>query len=74
MGEMLILGPSGDTKITWNPENENEVEAAANQFNELMGKGFLAFTVTKVGRKGIQIKKFQPKAGKMILVPPIAGG
>ena len=74
MGELRILGKEGDTKVIWDPKNDDEVEAAEEQFDSLVDKGFLAFKVKKDGSKGTQIKEFDPKAGKIILVPKIVGG
>ena len=74
MGELRILGTKGDTKVIWDSENEDEVEAAEEQFDSLIEKGFLAFKVKKDGKKGTQIKKFDPEAGKIILTPPVVGG
>ena len=74
MGEMRILGSEGDLKVIWDSDNEDEVEAAREQFETLTGKGYLAFRVKKDGKKGVQTKKFDPDAEKLILAPPIAGG
>ena len=74
MGELRVMDLSGDTKVIWDPENEDEVEAAEAQFDTLMDKGFLAFEVGKNGRKGKKITKFDPEAGKIIMTPPIVGG
>jgi len=74
MGELSILGTKGDTKVIWDPENEDEVEAAEEQFDTLIDKGFLAFEVKKAGRKGKQIKEFDPDAGKIIMTPAVKGG
>lgn len=74
MAEMAILGKEGDTKVIWDPENQDEVEAAKVQFDALKTKGFLSFSVKKDGEKGKSINKFDPDAGKIIMVPPMVGG
>jgi len=74
MGEMRTLCDKGDTKVIWDPKNEDEVEAAEEQFNTLMDKGFTAFSVKKDGKKHKRIDEFDPKAGKIIMVPRMAGG
>jgi hypothetical protein len=76
-GELAVLNGKGDTKLIWDAENEDEVEAAEALFNELIGKGFAAFEVSdedEKGGKGKLIKKFDPKAARIILSPRIAGG
>lgn len=66
---------SGDTKVIWDPKNDDEVEAAEAQFDVLIKKGFRAFKVDKEGKKkGGAIKTFDKKAGKLIMVPGIQGG
>lgn len=88
MGQMKVIAASpdvltekfkeqfrkGDTKVIWDPDNEDEVEAAEVQFDALIEKGFAAFKVDKKGDKGTKIKKFNPDAGKIIMVPKVQGG
>ena len=74
MGEMRIISGEGDTKMLWDPANEDEVEAAEAQFDALVEKGFTAFKVKKDGEKGKKITKFDEDAGKIIMVPKIIGG
>lgn len=73
-GELRILGAKGDTKIIWDTDNEDEVTVAESTFADLIEKGFAAFKVKGRGEKGEQIRKFDPEAGKLILVPAMAGG
>jgi ribosomal protein L19E len=66
---------SGDSKVIWDPKNDDEVEAAQAQFDVLIDKGFKAYKVDKKGDKtGSPIKTFNPKVGKLIMVPAIQGG
>lgn len=74
-GMMEVMDGTGDTKSIWDPENEAEVAAAEAQYNVLTKKGYRAFTVTgKDGEQGEQMDKFDPKAGRMIMIPQMAGG
>jgi hypothetical protein len=76
-GELSILNGDGDTKLVWDSNNEDEVEAAETLFNELIAKGFAAFEVSdekEKGGKGKMLKKFNPKAERIIMSPRIAGG
>lgn len=72
--EMSVMGNSGDTKVLWDPDNDDEVQCARENFEQLTEKGFAAFSVKRGGDKGSVIKDFDPEAGKIILVPPMAGG
>lgn len=75
MGELAIMDrQEGDLKVIWDAGNDDEVEAARAQFDELRSKGYLAYTVEERGRKGTQIRKFDPSAEKIILAPPVRGG
>ncbi len=74
-GLIEAMGPEGDTKNIWDPDNPDEVEAAKATYDRLVAKGYRAFAVTgKDGEKGDQIDKFDPSAGRMILCPPLQGG
>lgn len=76
-GQLMIsvLSGYGDLKKVWNAANQDEVEDARRSFNHLVKeKKYAAFKVTAAGDKGEQIREFDPSAGKMILVPPVAGG
>lgn len=74
MGEMRVLDSTGDTKVIWDPENEDETEAAEEQYDSLIKKGFKAFKVSKKGDKGKAMKEFDSDAGKIIMVPAMVGG
>jgi len=75
MGELRVLGKEGDTKVIWDPKNDDEVEAAEAQFNSLTKKGFSAFEVGVSGRKtSRRVDEFNPDMGKVIMVPKAAGG
>jgi len=73
---MHMMTGAGDIRKIWNAANEIEVEDAKRSFDHLVKeKRYLAFCVNpEDNTKGTQMREFDPKAGKMILVPPIAGG
>jgi hypothetical protein len=68
------MGKTGDKKEIWNPRIPEEVESAEDTFDSLREKGYLAFTVNEDGSQGDQITEFDPKAGKMLMVPQMVGG
>lgn len=74
MGELRIMGKLGDTKKVWDPENEKEVETAEAEFENLIEDGYTAYKVGKKGKKGTKMKKFDPDAGAVIMVPEMVGG
>lgn len=71
---MHILDESGDLKVIWDSKNVDEVAAARDQFNNLLKKGFLAFSVKQNGEAKEQIHEFDPDAEKLIMVPAVVGG
>lgn len=72
--EMRVMDGSGDTKIIWDSGNPDEVANARRTFDDLLAKRYLAFSVTKLGNKGEQIRKFDADAEKLIMVPQLKGG
>lgn len=73
--EMAVMDGTGDTKIIWSKDNQDEIDAAKATFDALVAKGYAAFSVKgKSGEQGDQIKKFDPLAERIILVPQMAGG
>jgi hypothetical protein len=74
MGTMRVVCQKGDSRIAWNPENKDEVDAARKAFEEYRRKEFAAFRVSPSGKKDGQISAFDPLAEEIIFVPPIAGG
>lgn len=72
---MEVMGPEGDTKTIWDPDKDAEVDNARRSYEDLVDKGYRAFYATgKDGAKGEPMDKFDPDAGRMILVPPMQGG
>jgi len=71
---MRIMGGSGDTKLIWDVDKKDEVQAARDTFDKLTTKGYKAFAVKKGGAQGEMITKFDPDLEKIILAAPISGG
>lgn len=73
-GSMAIMDRTGDTRLTWDYKNDDEVAAAKAMFDDLIKKGYRAFSVKKDGEAGERIDKFDPKAEKLIMVAQLQGG
>lgn len=69
-----VLDHTGDSRTIWNPENQDEVDAAKATFDRLKKKGYLAYTVEEDGKRGEVIRRFDPAAGKIIMAPQLVGG
>jgi hypothetical protein len=74
MGEMRVLNSEGDQKVVWDKDNEDQVEVAEMTFDKLKAKNYRAYSVKKDGSQNKELKKFNPKAEALIMVPAIAGG
>lgn len=74
IGQMRELNESGDSTVSWDSDNAEEVQAARATFDRLVGKGFMAYKVTGKDRRGEQIRSFDPKAERIMLVPAMQGG
>lgn len=74
-GMISMLDESGDNRLEWDPDDDDEVSAAKEMFDKMMKiEGMKAYEIEKSGERGKEIKRFNPNAAKIILVPRIAGG
>lgn len=75
MGEIAKMDDTGDTKIIWSKDNDDEVAVARRAFKDLKDKGFIAYSVKgKNGEKNEVIREFDPDSEKIIMAPPMVGG
>jgi hypothetical protein len=68
------MAREGDVKNMWDPDIEEDVVAAEAQYDDLIEKGYTAYEVGKRGKAGKVMKKFNPNAGAIIMIPEIEGG
>lgn len=74
-GHLEVMYYGGDWKGIWNPSNPDEVDACRTTFEALRKKGFLAYKLLDNNEdKGEQLHVFDPKAGRIIMAPPLRGG
>lgn len=74
-GMLSTLDRSGDIRQMWDRKNKDEVAAARKQFDDLTSKGYMAYKAEgKKGEQGEQIREFDPKAERIILVKALVGG
>jgi hypothetical protein len=74
MGILRRMGRQGDIPTQWEIDDEGSVREAQKHFDEMIGKGGLAFKFDKDGGEGEQIDAFDPNAKEIIVTPRIAGG
>ena len=72
--EIAVLNKTGDTKLIFDPDNTDEVNAAREMFTGLKKKGHVAYKVSADGSKGEVIREFDPRCGKIIMAPAMVGG
>jgi hypothetical protein len=76
-GIMSYLTPEdGDVRLSWEPGNDDDVATARRAFNDLRGKGYLAYKITGRGTRAQrdQIRVFDPAAEQIVLTPALRGG
>lgn len=70
-----IMDKTGDTKLRWDRNNRDEVENARRTFNELRGKGFIAYSVpAKKSDQGEVLHTFDETAERIVMTPAMQGG
>jgi hypothetical protein len=70
-----IMDSTGDTQISWNRNNPDEVGIARRAFEEATKiKKYFAYRIKRDGTKGEQIRTFDPDAEKIICAPAPVGG
>lgn len=74
MSELSVVDNTGDTKYTWDIDNQDEVDVVAETFRRLKRKNYLAYSVKNNGKKNEIIREFNPELGKIIMIPPVVGG
>ena len=73
-GEMAVMGRDGDSKHFWNKDAPIEVKIAKKVFKQYEKKGYRAFSMTEKGDQGELMNEFDPEAGCILFMPPMAGG
>lgn len=74
-GLMSTLDKSGDSRVMWDKNNKDEVDAARAQFDTLRKAGYAAYKAEgKDGHQGEIMRKFDPDAERIILVKQLVGG
>jgi hypothetical protein len=74
MGTLKTLSHEGDTRISWDADNPDEVAVAREAFLRLIRRGYLAYTADGDEARGSQIHAFDPEAETVVLVPALQGG
>jgi hypothetical protein len=74
MGVLRILGPSGDTRVAWNPLVPDEVSDVRRQFDEIVREGYLVFELDPETKDGAQVRTFDPQVSELRAFRPLAGG
>jgi hypothetical protein len=74
-GIMHALCDKGDIPYMWNRKDRDEVSAAEETFNSHIARGYLAYRAEgKDGHAGEVLRKFDPKAERIIFVKQHVGG
>ena len=71
---MKILCEKGDERLVWDKENGKEAKEAKAKFEELLEKGYTAFSVDSKGKKNRKIEEFDVDAEEILMIPKTAKG
>ena len=74
MGVLRILGPSGDTRVAWDPADLHEVDDVRRRFDEIIRDGYLVFELDPQTKEGSQVRTFDPDVRELRAFRPLAGG
>jgi hypothetical protein len=71
---LKILNEKGDERLVWDKENGKQAKEAKAKFEELMAKGYMAFSVDSQGNKNRKIVEFDVDSEEILLIPPTSKG
>ena len=74
MGVLRILGPEGDTRVTWADTDAEEVETVRRRFDEIVREGYLVFELDPHTKEGERVRTFDPRFRELRAFRPLAGG
>lgn len=75
MGMLRILdGRHGDLETPWEVNDQPATDTARERFEDAIKRGYVAFDVEAGTNQGEQIKKFDPAAKEIVLIPQMRGG
>ncbi len=74
VGVLRILGPSGDTRVTWSPSDLDETDAVRRRFDEIIREGYLVFELDPQTKEGQQVRTFDAGVRELRAFRPLAGG
>lgn len=57
---------TGDVKISWDPENPEDVKNAQDHFDKLKKSGHIFFKVNEDGERGKKVKDFEPNMAELV--------
>lgn len=71
---MKFLSEKGDERLVWDMDSGPEAKQAKNKFNELIKKGYKAYSVDHKGEKNRKITEFDVEAEEILMVPETIKG
>lgn len=75
IGAISLLDHTGDTRLMWDSRNPDEVAEARAMFERLSSRGHLIYKAEgKDGRRGEQIREFDPTVERIIAMKAPVGG
>lgn len=75
MGEIAVMDPAkGDSRLSWDRDNEGSVAVAEKEFDNLIAKGFSAVEIGPNGESVGVMDRFNPDVDTAVMIGPAVGG
>lgn len=66
MPSIAMPDTTGDVKLSWDPENPEDVKNAKDHFDKLKSTGHIFFKIDGAGKKGKKVKDFEDGSGELV--------
>ena len=75
VGAMYVLDETGHTEVCWDTRDEMSVEAAREEFDALIRRGFSPFVKeSKDDEEMFRVRTFPPEVDEILWLRPLVGG
>ena len=74
VGELRIMGPQGDSTVTWDPDVAEEVDEVRQRFDQVIREGYLVFELDEETSEGRQVRTFDRTLSRLRAFRPMVGG
>lgn len=73
MGMIRWMSAEGDTQVAWDETDTASMERAREMVERAFEEGRGVFSIDEKG-EGVRLKRFEPSARQIVVIPQIKGG